>query len=630
MLHLLADYARDVGLTAEPGFTAKEIRWNLLFKEDGTFSGVVDLSGGEKKSKGLLFSKCPSLSQGELISGPAERSQVLYESAQTIALMFKPDDDDKIKSRVRGKHVFFVSMLADCAKHAMPELANIATTLADENSCAQIEAALKEKKAKPTDTLTIAVDFVRPLDLSTWHDWWRNFRKTLSEKPAEQQQKEADIAQPLMLDLITGKPATPCRTHPKISGLKDVGGQSFGDPLVSFDKEAFSSFGLRQGANATISEESATIYQQALNRLIRNHSRSLGKSKVIYWYKGKVASSSDPIGLLYPQSKNKCDDEDALDFEGDDIDKQQNEVIALANARELLKSLQSGKLRDLTDTAYYSMIVSVDSGRVMIRDWAEGQFGHLAQNIVDWFEDFEIVARDGCNMASSPKFMAVMFSTVTGKTVKEKIKNLNAPFVTSMWRAALGGHNAPIPQSALAAAYARFKIDVISIDPKTNKPKAFNHARMGLIKAYHLRKKGGAKVTQELNEFSDNVPYQCGRLMALLADIQRQALPDVGAGVVQRYYAAASTTPALVFGRLIRNSNAHLDKIGDLANLYEGKLADVWDSIKMKIPKTLTLEEQTLFAMGYYQQIARIRKQIADAFAAKKAKAADQMATKTN
>lgn len=137
-------------------------------------------------------------------------------------------------------------------------------------------------------------------------------------------------------------------------------------------------------------------------------------------------------------------------------------------------------------------------------------------------------------------------------------------------------------------------------------------------------------MTQELNELSDNVPYQCGRLMALLADIQRQALPEVGAGVVQRYYAAASTTPALVFGRLIRNSNAHLDKIGDLANLYEGKLSEVWDSIKMKIPKTLTLEEQTLFAMGYYQQIARIRKQIADAVAAKKAKAAAQMETQTN
>lgn len=137
-------------------------------------------------------------------------------------------------------------------------------------------------------------------------------------------------------------------------------------------------------------------------------------------------------------------------------------------------------------------------------------------------------------------------------------------------------------------------------------------------------------MTEKLDERLNSVPYQCGRLMALLAEIQRRALGDVGAGVVQRYYAAASTTPALVFGRLIRNSNAHLDKIGDnLAKWYEGKLAEVWDGIKTEIPKTLTLEEQTLFAMGYYQQIAQVRKDIADAVATKKAKASMQAEVET-
>ena len=617
MLHLLADYARDIGLTAEPGFTAKEIRWNLLFKKDGTFSEVVDLSGGEKKSKGRNFPICPAVSFSELISGKTERSQILYESAQTVALMFKPDDNEKTKSRVQGKHSFFVSTLADCAQHAIPELANIARTLSDETSCAQIEAALKDKKAKPTDTVTIAVDFTCPLDSSVWHGWWRIFRKTLSDSPDENKAKKPKATKPLMLDFITGEAITPCSTQGKISGLSDVGGLSAGDVFIGFDKESFCSFGFEQGENAAISEENATVYREALNHLIKNHSRRLGKSKVVYWYKGTVKPEDDPMEMLVPSGE-------ILTFDEDEIDRQQDKAVALNNARRLLESIKTGKQHGLGEAAFYVMVLSGASGRIMIRDWIEGQFGQLAQNVADWFEDFEIVARDGQGMAPSPKFMAVM-----GATVRD-LKELNTPFVAAMLRAALGGHNAPIPQSALAAAYARFKIDLISIDPKTNKPKAFNHARMGLIKAYHLRKKGGEKVTQELNELSDNVPYQCGRLMALLADIQRQALPDVGAGVVQRYYAAASTTPALVFGRLIRNSNAHLDKIGDLANLYEGKLAEVWDSIKMKIPKTLTLEEQTLFAMGYYQQIARIRKQIADAVAAKKAKAAAQVETKTN
>jgi CRISPR-associated protein Csd1 len=617
MLHLLADYARDAGLTAESGFTAKEIRWLLLFKKDGSFSEIVDLAGGEQNSRGLLFSKCPVLSQGELISGSSERSQTFYESAQTVALMFKADDDDKVKNRVRGKHAFFASSLADCAKHAMPELANIAITLSDGDSCAQIAAALKEKKAKPTDTVTIAVDFVRPLDSSIWHDWWRNLLKTFASSSNKNKPKKAKPAKALMLDFITGEAITPCSTQGKISGLSDVGGLSAGDVFIGFDKKSFCSFGFEQGENAAISETNATVYREALNHLIKNHSRRLGKSKVAYWYKGTVPPIDDPIAMLAPSREN-------LTFEEDEIDQQQDEAVALARARKLLEAIKTGEQTELGDAAFYVMVLSGASGRIMIRDWIEGQFGQLAQNVADWFEDFEIVARDGQGMAPSPKFMAVM-----GATVRD-LKELNTPFVAAMLRAALGGHNAPIPQSALAAAYARFKIDLISINPNTNKPKPFNHARMGLIKAYHLRKKGGVNVTQELNELSNNVPYQCGRLMALLADIQRQALPDVGTGVVQRYYAAASTTPALVFGRLIRNSNAHLDKIGELANLYEGKLAEVWDNIEVKIPKTLTLEEQTLFAMGYYQQIARIRKQIADAVAAKKAKAAIQAETKVN
>lgn len=621
MLHLLADYARDIGLVAEPGFAAKEIRWCLLFKKDDTFSEVVDLSGGDKKSKGLLFSKCPSLSQGELVGDSSGRSQVLYESAQTVALMFKEDEDTKVKDRVQGKHNFFVSSLADCAQHAMPELANIAKTLSDDASCTQIATALREKKAKPTDMVTIAVDFARPLDSSAWHDWWRDFRTKLSDSSDKKKTKKKKTATPLMLDFITGEAITPCPTQGKISQLADVGGLSAGDVFIGFDKESFCSFGFKQGENAAISEENAAVYREALNHLIKNHSRRLGKSKVVYWYKGAVKPEDDPIEMLVPRAKEVEED---LTLDEDDFDQQQDKAVALSNARRLLESLRTGERRDLGEAAFYVMVLSGASGRIMIRDWIEGQFGQLAQNIADWFEDFEIVARDGQGMAPSPKFMAVM-----GATVRE-LKELNAPFVAAMFRAALGGRNVPIPQSALAAAYARFKIDLISTDPRTNKPKAFNHARMGLIKAYHLRKKGGVKVTEKLNERLDSVPYQCGRLMALLAEIQRRALGDVGAGVVQRYYAAASTTPALVFGRLIRNSNAHLDKIGDnLAKWYEGKLAEVWDGIKTEIPKTLTLEEQTLFAMGYYQQIAQVRKDIADAVATKKAKASMQAEVET-
>jgi CRISPR-associated protein Csd1 len=134
---------------------------------------------------------------------------------------------------------------------------------------------------------------------------------------------------------------------------------------------------------------------------------------------------------------------------------------------------------------------------------------------------------------------------------------------------------------------------------------------MGLLKAYHIRK-GDKDMKPYLNEEHPNPAYHCGRLMAVYADLQYAALGDVGAGVVQRYYAAASTTPALILGRLSRGSQFHLNKLDTgLAHWYEQCLAAIWGQIKDQAPVTLTLEEQSLFALGYYQQkaIRKISKQ---------------------
>ncbi len=104
--------------------------------------------------------------------------------------------------------------------------------------------------------------------------------------------------------------------------------------------------------------------------------------------------------------------------------------------------------------------------------------------------------------------------------------------------------------------------------------------------------------------------YHCGRLMAVLGKLQASALGDVGAGVVSRYYAAASTTPALVFGRLVRGAQFHLNKIADqkrgLAVWYEQQIGEICGQIGTSMPTTLSLEDQSLFALGYYQQLAAL------------------------
>jgi len=115
-------------------------------------------------------------------------------------------------------------------------------------------------------------------------------------------------------------------------------------------------------------------------------------------------------------------------------------------------------------------------------------------------------------------------------------------------------------------------------------------------------------MTAYLNPDHPEAAYHCGRLLAIFSNLQRAALGDVGAGVVQRYYAAASQTPGLILGRLASNARNHLGKLeGGLAYWYENQIAEVMERLGDAAPRILDLNGQGLFALGYYQQLAALR-----------------------
>ena len=113
---------------------------------------------------------------------------------------------------------------------------------------------------------------------------------------------------------------------------------------------------------------------------------------------------------------------------------------------------------------------------------------------------------------------------------------------------------------------------------------------------------------EEYNLNLRNAAYHCGELMAVYAAIQRTAMPDVNTGIVERYYASAIQMPALVIGQLSSRSNHHLEKIknGRLADQYREKLQEISVALGTSIPATLDLEQQSYFALGYYQMGARL------------------------
>jgi len=575
MLNRLVEYAQTSGLAAEPGFARKDIRWALVFSEDGRrFLNVIELGDtGEKKNKGRVFASAPDMPRPVLQGGG--KCHFLVESVEVIAMFLdKKSDKDKIKI----KHDYYCSLLNQ-ASSSLPELGIVGEKLKEDATLILIQKELTAKKVKPSESCTVALGASYPLDSNNWRRWWKDFIANIQNSGKE---STADTSEDVsMLDIVTGQSCKPLSSHPKIKGLSSVGGLAMGDSMVSFDKEAFRSYNLDSGSNAAMSDQSAAIYSEALNSLIKEHSKRLCGALVVHWFRNNVKQEDDPLAWLE---------------EGEE----QTEIQAQSSAGKMLESIRSGKLTDLQNNFYYALTLSGASGRVMVRDWMEGQFEELVANIDAWFGDLQIIRPDGSGPARPPKFLAVI-----GAMFRD-LDEAPAPVIASLWRTAI--KNESVPFHAMMKALNRVQASICKDDP-------INASAMALIKAYHIRKNRieGDKTMSEalkpyLNENHPSPAYQCGRLMAVLAGLQRAALGDVGAGVIQRYYAAASTTPALVIGRLVKNAQNHISKIdGGLAHWYEDKLASITTPLKDSIPATLTLEEQSLFALGYYQQLADLR-----------------------
>jgi CRISPR-associated protein Csd1 len=98
--------------------------------------------------------------------------------------------------------------------------------------------------------------------------------------------------------------------------------------------------------------------------------------------------------------------------------------------------------------------------------------------------------------------------------------------------------------------------------------------------------------------------YQMGRLFAALERNQSDSLGrDLNASIKDRYFGAASATPAAVFPRLIRLTQHHLSALeGGRRVNAEKRMQEIMARLD-SFPPHLTLAEQGLFAIGYYHQV---------------------------
>ncbi len=389
--------------------------------------------------------------------------------------------------------------------------------------------------------------------------------------------------------LVTGSEAPVRRLHPSIKGVQ--GAQTAGASLVSFNLDAFSSYGKEQGANAPTSEAAAFRYGAALNRMLDRGSRNrlrrgIGDATVAFWADTSdtvdeaAAEAAEATFVLFADPPDRAnDDEDAQ--EAIKISDALDKLAAGRPVEELNLGLRSG-------TRFHVLGLAPNAARLSVRYWLDDSFEAFARRLAEHHRDLAIEPRPRGWKSKPPSISRLLVKTTA---LQEKFDNIPPLLAGEVTRAVLAG--SPYPRTLLTAAITRLRAG--------DDPGSGWHA--AVIKAC-LNRTEKEKAPVALEPDNPSTAYQLGRLFYVLESAQRAALGRVNATIADRYYGAASATPARVFGPLLRGLRNHVSdarKRGQ-GGWIEPKVSEIMSKLPPNLPPTLRLEDQGRFAVGYYHE----------------------------
>lgn len=554
ILHALNDYYRRKQADPDPaghlpafGLEEKEIPFILEIDAAGRLVNLADTRSGEGKKKvGQRF----LVPQGvKKASGVA--ANLLWDSAEYVLSV----DTRGKPERVAEQHAAFrarIEALSDSAK----DDAGIRAVLAflDTPASAELEAMAAWPDilaTNPVMTFRLHGD----LDL-------------VCQRPAivTATLEDSGNTQPDGVCLVSGEAAVIERLHPAIKGV--WGAQTSGANIVSFNLDAFNSYGKNQGANAPLGKPSVFAYTTALNHLLARDSRQrmqVGDTSTVFW-----AEEAHELEDLFGEVMR------------DDPDRGTDALKALYAA------VQSGKFaKGDADTRFHVLGLAPNAARIAIRFWETATALELAKRIRRHFDDIQVVHAD-----YEPEHLS-LFRLLTNIAVLNKADNIPPNLGGEVMRAIL--EDLPYPAPLLNLAVQRCRAE--------QKP---TYARAAAIKAYLNRINRRNKTEREflpmLDPTNPNPAYRLGRLFAVLEKIQEEASPGLNATIRDRYYGAASSTPVSVFTTLLRLKNHHLGKLSKgRAVQMEKLIGEIMEGLA-DFPRQLALPDQGRFALGYYHQ----------------------------
>ena len=509
-------------------------------------------------------------------------------------------EDNKAATALRKFVGLKYRLDSDVLKHFSlpnPEEAAIHSKTDDEKKKAKSNAT-KAKNAQLKQIaearFTFRIDGELLLKNRAYHEWWNEAYTDERERMVDRLPPGSDGFS--RRDDKGSKCLTPVFPHiPRVPG----GGTYC--PLASFDKAATQSFGLGKhtlSMSLTSTERAAAALKWLLQD--KRSNCSLGKKLVAVFWAVPPAKDAKPCPQDFAALLNEPDALQVMDFF-------RNIHGHAANAPETAQ--------------FYCAILSSPKSRITLRSWHTDTLGRVTESAKAHFEAVSLpdLFRPGQKRASP-------LGDLAAALVPEKSKTgpVHATYATLLHTALF---RTALPHSFLESALAHQSLELAKGCTEGDKSEFESRlrARTALIKLYFQTHHPKLIMNEQTHEGQNHPAYLCGRVLALMDKIHNAAHgKSTASSPAGRYYGSAASTPALVFPRLCKLANIHLEKIGGglayklqhgvpkeksetpIERDFEG-LAQLIArfSADAKWPRTLPLEDQGRFAIGFYYEKCR-------------------------
>jgi len=565
ILQALAKYYERIPGVAQEGFQQQGIPFIIVLNSQGDFKGLLDTREGEGKKKTARPFMVPKAVKRA--SGIA--ANLLWDNPAYVLGRPKPDkkkDMNSLLERAKDQQRSFLDRIVETfSDNSLDEGITAVVRFLEHRNYEKLFThsqwqEIEESGANITFQLEGDTDLVCQREVV---------------KDAITSNVVTDDADSQVC-LITGNRDIPARLHTAIKGV--WGAQSSGANIVSFNLDAFKSFGKEQGYNAPVGIKSEFAYTTALNTLLTKGSRQriqVGDASTVFWAEKKHELEDWFADIFGEPAKG---------------DSEQNNAAIKA----LFKAPETGAKPVLDDsTKFYVLGLSPNASRIAIRFWYAGTAAEVEENIRQHFKDIAIE-----HAPHHPEYLS-LFRLLVSTALQGKSDNIQPNLAGDFMRAILAG--TPYPATLLSSAVRRIRAE-----------HEITYPRASLIKAVLIRNARFYKTRQtkevgmSLDTSNTNTGYRLGRLFAVLEKVQEEAIQGIKATIRDKFYSSASSTPVTSFPHLMKLKNHHLSKLdnrGRAVNL-DKLIGEIVDGIQAEtcFPGHLSLDDQGRFAVGYYHQ----------------------------